>query len=128
MKLPDALACLFLTFQICRASDAAISMSPISQEDISRLVGLQLNLDDKHIDTWLCFRKDGTLPAVMGIKGGPVCGPVLRWSLSKDGFLTATSEGTVTFKWTAIGFARDGIYVRSAGKTQHFTVVKSITH
>ena len=124
MKLLGALACLFLTVQIGQLSNADTPMLPISQADVYRLCGLQLSLDDKHTDKQLWFQKDGSLPAEMGIKNGPICAPILMWSLSKDGVLTATSEAVVQFKWTAIGFARDGIYVRSAGKTEHFTIVK----
>jgi hypothetical protein len=124
MKLLIALGSMALIFQIGQVSNADTPMLPISQADVSRLCGLQLSLDDKHTEAQLWFQTNGTLPADMGIKNGPICAPVLMWSLSKDGVLTATLGDVVQFRWTAISFVRDGICVRSGGKTEHYISVK----
>jgi len=128
MKFLGILTCLVLTLQMSYASPADTPMVPISQSERARLVGLQLSLVDDHMIKNLYFRKDKNVTADIGIKGGPVCGPIFHWSLSKDNVLTVTSvgEGIVQFKWTAIGFVQDGILVQSAGKMEHYAILKKL--
>jgi hypothetical protein len=125
MKVLGALACLLLNFQIGQVTNAATPSSPISQADMARLFGQQLSLADEHAIRDLLFQKGGYVIADIGTKGGPIAGPVFQWSLSKDGILTATSEGVVQFRWAAIVFAQDGIWVRAGAKTEHYTIVKA---
>ena len=125
MKLLLAMALLFVISSFGHSLGQEVSMSPISSKDMSRLNGLYLRLIDEHTVEELSFNENGLVAATFGTKGGPICAPLLYWSLSKKGVLRITGDGGVSLPdWTAIGFVKGEVWVRSEEKIEKYTIVK----
>jgi hypothetical protein len=65
-------------------------MSPIKKDDLYRLFGCRLELIDDRNLLLLEFLKDGLVAVTMGVKGGPIAGPMMYWSLTWKGHLSVT--------------------------------------
>jgi hypothetical protein len=67
-------------------------MSPIKKDDLYRLFGCRLELIDDRNLLLLEFLKDGLVAVTMGVKGGPIAGPMMYWSLTRNGRLRITAN------------------------------------
>jgi hypothetical protein len=81
------------------------TMMPISNDQMSRLFKLRLELIDESAILQLRFSKNGYVAATVGVKNSHVCAPLLPWSLSKDGCLVVLwEEREPLLEWSGIEF------------------------
>jgi hypothetical protein len=105
-------------------------MSPITKDDIHRLLNIWLELSDEVNLLRLKFLKDGYVAVTMGVRNGPIAGPVMYWSLTRNGILRVTynrrrfpwNSEKPFLEWTGIKFSSDTLTVETSGGLQVFTM------
>jgi hypothetical protein len=105
-------------------------MNPITKEDLSRLFDCRLALIDEMAVQHFWFSRDGTVAVTLGAKDGPIAGPLMYWSLTRDGRLLITSArlrfpfmiGRPYLEWTGIKFAPDTVTVDTPVGPRVYTV------
>jgi hypothetical protein len=67
-------------------------MTPITKDDLARLFNCRLTLIDKKVVQHFVFSRNGYVAVTMGVKNGPIAGPMMYWSLTGKGHLRITSN------------------------------------
>lgn len=76
---------------------------------------------DTDIGTY-CFRTGGSVVATIGMKNGPVAGPVFSWRVvSPHGIEIAGSDGRVD-RWTGIRVEGDLLHAECNGHARTFRI------
>jgi hypothetical protein len=105
-------------------------MTPITRNDLSRLFGCRLTLIDEKAVQNFVFSKDGYVAVTMGVRNGPIAGPMMYWSLTGKGHLRITSNRMSLpwllekpyQEWTNIQFNADTVTIETIAGPQIYTI------
>jgi len=89
------------------------------------VIGLILSLNDPtHIEV-LRFTASGYVTADIGIKNGPIAGPVFKWRIANNKLLIGGEEGGVIEELTLVSMDSSKVIVkRSSGQIAQFAILK----
>lgn len=105
-------------------------MSAIIIDNLHRLFGCRLELIDERNLLLLRFSKDGHMAVAAGMKGGPIAGPVMYWSLTRNGHLRVTYSRRhfpwlvekPFLDWSSIRFENDILTVETSTGPQVYAI------
>lgn len=105
-------------------------MNPITKEDLSRLFDCRLALIDETAVQHFRFSRYGHVAVTLGVKDGPIAGPLMYWSLTRDGRLLITHGrrrfpfiiGKPFLEWTSIKFDPDTVTVGTPAGPRVYSV------
>ncbi|WP_171188958.1 hypothetical protein [Alienimonas chondri] len=89
---------------------------------ISRLIGSSLELQDDEILEQLYFGQDNHLSASLGMKGGWVCGPILRYELCEDGRVKIGDDDEWLWVWDSMELSNDRLTVQCGGQAKTYVM------
>jgi hypothetical protein len=97
-----------------------------SQNLIHDLRQAKLELLDENTLEQFCFSDDSHIVATIGAKDGPVCGPILNYTVADDDAIEITQhDGTMLYRWEQADLRDDILTVECDGISKRYSVTRA---
>jgi len=97
-----------------------------SQNLIHDLRQAKLELLGENTLEQFCFSDDSHIVATIGAKDGPVCGPILNYTVADDDAIEITQhDGTMLYRWARADLRDDILTVECDGISKRYSVTRA---